>query len=194
MNSQIKDILSKNNVSVELKGYKEMPSSDGYHMRGNLYVNGKKSIFFEDLGLGGECDIEILNSANAEPLLKLIPEFNKVKPYIDREPELDTPYELETLFYELAEDLLLLKDLKRRAKKGVLIKFKNEKYDKGSFSFYKYKMSYQFLDFIIKKLKDENMQSVEIFNFDNEFKKYSINDLKNISKTIKSEQTKIKNH
>lgn len=41
MQKNVADFLKDKNVIVELKGYKEMPTGDGHHMRGSLYINGK---------------------------------------------------------------------------------------------------------------------------------------------------------
>ena len=43
MRKDVQNFFDKNGVKVELKGYRELKTSDAYHMIGNIYINGKKS-------------------------------------------------------------------------------------------------------------------------------------------------------
>ncbi|WP_152633146.1 hypothetical protein [Aliarcobacter butzleri] len=175
MRKDIKDFLKSKEVTVELKGYKEMPSSDGYHMRGTLYVNGKKAIFCEDLGIGGEVDTMVLDNNNAKPLLDLLPELNKFKAYPGDKIVGDLSFDIEHLFVDLAENILLVKS----AKKRVLAKLPYVNYqDKNEYSEFKTPMSAEFLKFMISKLEQTKHEFIEIFNFENEWINYSVSDLK----------------
>ena len=180
MRKDILDVLSSNGVSIELKGYKEMASTDGYHMRGTLYVNGKKAIFCEDLGIGGECDVTVLNPVNAKPLLDIKDELAELKAYPEEESIKDLPLGFDNIFYLLAEDYSEKKELKKYAKKYVLVKFINREYEKGAFTTYEVKLDKSFIKFLIKKLSEENLTEIIIWNIECEWKTYSIEDLKKL--------------
>lgn len=81
MNLQVKDLLQKNGLNLELKNYKEMEARDGYHMKGTLYINGKKGILFEDLGNGGGCEYEVINEEISKPLIELVPQMKEINSF-----------------------------------------------------------------------------------------------------------------
>jgi hypothetical protein len=175
MRKDITLVLEENNVKVQLKAYKEIPTDDGYHMVGNLYVNGKKAISFEDGGFGGGCDHYILNQANAQPILDILPQLAKIKAYPDS--DLDCTYDLETMFYEMAEDFLANRDLKRQCSKKTLVKFLDREYSKGEYTVYTHKFDKPMVEHIIKELVSTKQDSVVVFNIDKEWKEYTVNEL-----------------
>ena len=184
MRQDVLDILNNHNLKVELKGYKEMPASDGYHMRGNLYVNGKRALLCEDEGRGGELNIDILNQKNAKPLLDIIVDLNKLKAYPGDKTIGDLEYQIDNMFYTMAEDFLELKDMKRRAKKAVLVKFKNKKYETGEFTIYKNQIvNKPMMEHLLKTIQNEKTK-IEIWNIEEKWVSYGIRDLQNLIKTF----------
>ena len=189
MRNDVLALLNRNGVTVELKGYKEMSSTDGYHMQGSLYVNGKKAIFFEDLGVGGECDIYILNESYAKPLTDIKDELAKLSAYPEERlgasanPDTlksmsDMPYRFDNLFYEMAEDYAELKDMRRHAKKKTLVQWENETYEKGEASMIIAPYSDLVGKQILSKMLKLEHKTVKIWNIDESWKTYTADDLK----------------
>ncbi len=184
MNSKIEGLLEKHGLNVSLKGYKEMESTDGHHMKGTLYINNKKAILFEDMGFGGGCDFEILNPENAKPLTDIEAEMKEIKAYPESETISDIPYMFENLFYEMAEDFLVLKDLKKYTKTKTLIKWGNEEYGKGEFGYISRIFNKNVLQYIFEKMEEKEIETIELFNLETRWKTYSINDLKTAHQSL----------
>jgi hypothetical protein len=177
MRKDIQKILDDNNIRVELKGYKEMPSQDGYHMNGNLYVNGKRAINCNDGGFGGGLDISILNQDNAKPLLDIAKEFFKIPAYPDS-PELkDVPYTIDTMFYEMAEVFLESKALKRRMKNNTLVRFESESYSKGSYTSFSHVFDDRMKKFLISEATKNGDKSISVWNVNQDWDFFPISDL-----------------
>lgn len=191
MRQEIKDFLASKGITVELKGYTEIPASDGYNMRGTLYVNGKRAILCQDYGYGaGMEELDILNEKNAKPLLDLADEIGKkFKAYPGDEHIGDIPYSLDNMFYTLAEELLKAKaelkeinKIKKAAKTKTIFKWEDKEYEEGIYAYFNYAFDKDMLLHIIKKMKEKNHKTIEIFNFNNAWEKYTIPQLEKISK------------
>lgn len=177
MEPKIREILKKHNLTITLSGYKEMPSTDGYHMRGTLVINGKKAIFCEDCGHGGGLDMEVLNKEYADLLFNLKEEVHAIT-YDYAGAEINAS--LDSIFYGLAENNILQK----RAKKCLLAKFNNEKYQEGQyveFNFHKpIEMSQELINCIVREMEKRKSEKIEIFNIKGDWGYvYSIETLKN---------------
>ena len=184
MRKDVLDILNKHSLTVELKGYKEMPASDGYHMNGTLYVNGKRALLCDDAGRGGELDIDVVNQKNAQPLLDIVEELNTLKAYPGDKSLGDLKYQLDSMFYTMAEEFLLKKDMKRRAKNTIMVRFGNREYSEGEFTVYKKQtVSVGMINHLLKTIQTEKTR-VDIWNVEQEWKTYGVRDLQNLLKTL----------
>ena len=186
MRKDLEDLLNKHNIRLELKGYKEAPSTDGYFMTGNLYVNGKKAINFTDGGYGGECEIEILDKNNAKPLLDIKKEIADLKAYPDDQDEKmrEHPLDLDDVFYTMAEELLEKKDLVKKSKKKILLRFLNKNYSKGGYDFLNRFFDAKGLKNVIAILERDKVEKIQVFNFENKWIDYSVEELKEKLKTL----------
>ena len=192
MREDFKNLLKNNDITLELKDYKEHPSSDGYFMTGNLYVNGKKAINFLDTGTGAGCEVHIINQNNAKPLLDIKKDMENLKAYPNDKEISHLPFALDDLFYIMADDLTEIKALKKEAKKHIVLKFNNIEYKDGEYSVLKTKMCEGALNYIIKKLENTKQDSVIIFSLEkSEWEKHTINDLKD--KIVELNKEKIEN-
>ena len=133
MREDVKMFLKEHHIKVELKAYKEMQTSNGYHMIGKLYINNKQAFYCEDGGFGGDCIVRVLNKDNAKPLLDIKKELGELKAYPGDEKIGNLNYEIDTMFYELAEDLLILKEIKKLSKKKTLVRFEDTQYSKREY-------------------------------------------------------------
>ena len=184
MREDVKNIFAKHGITVTLKGYKEMPSRDGYHMRGSLYVNNKRAIFFEDEGRGGECTLDILNKDNAKPLMDIKDELSKLKAYPGDETIGDSEYRLTNLFVEMAEDHLYEKVLKKTAKKSALVRYENQDYDNNTHTRFNDQMDKMLLNHLISRLNKRKEKTIQIWNFEQKWVTYTPKALKNILKEL----------
>lgn len=179
MRIDVMEFLKANNVEVELKGYKEMQGQDGYIMQGTLYVNGKKAIWCEDGGFGGGCNVSTLNEKNAKPLTDI--NLAQLKAYPNDETLGDLPYDVEKMFYEMAEDFLERKDMLRRARTKTLVKFSNREYEIGEFTVYSHKCDKGMINHIIKEMEKGSQEKIVIWNIAKEWKSYTINELREVA-------------
>jgi len=164
---KIQKVLDKHNVKVELVAYKEHIALDGYYMNGKLKVNGKNAIEFTDQGDGGGCNYVILNEKYAKPLIDIQNEIKIEKTKIKMsEIEFDMNFDLTTIFYQLAEEVLFVKDMQRKSLKNhcIILNLNDEK-------FFMYKKKFNLIDCI--NLIKKNKKVKEVFYWDRTLKKYA---------------------
>lgn len=160
-------MLEAKGFKVELKGYKELPSHDGYFMTGSLYIDGKKVFNCEDGGFGGGCEVDI-ETTNSDLAKKVEIAFEEINVILAKEQkelvasltteenkDKDTfhilydngfstfEYNIEAskIFCELAEIFMRTKDLKKHSKNNYLFSFEfNDESDVKSY--FKYAKKY----------------------------------------------------
>jgi len=178
MREDVKKFLAEHNITVELKAYKELQTNNGYHMLGKLYINNKQAFYCEDGGFGGGCDVRVLNDTNAKPLLDIKKELSKLKAYPGDEKIGDLDYEIDTLFYELAEDLLILKEMKKLSKKKTLVMFEDVEYTKGEYLVFNHICNLAMINNLIERMEVEDYVSIQIWNLEQDWVEYSLEELK----------------
>ena len=180
MREDVKMFLKEHHIKVELKAYKEMQTSNGYHMIGKLYINNKQAFYCEDGGFGGDCIVRVLNKDNAKPLLDIKKELGKLKAFPGDEKIGDLDYEIDTIFYELAEDLLIFKEIKKLSKKKTLVRFEDAEYSKGEYLVFNHICNMKMIRNLIARMKVEDFVSIEIWNLEKDWVEYSLEELKRI--------------
>jgi len=98
--NEIKKVLDKHNINIELYSYKEHQTMDGYWMYGKLKVNGKPAFEFTNEGLGGPTICNVLNQKNAQPLLNIKKELNKIKYFLDKEKKYESKVSFENILLQ----------------------------------------------------------------------------------------------
>lgn len=186
MRKDIVEVLKTLDVKLELKNYKEFSTSDGYYMRGFIYVNGKKWVECIDEGHGGECEIFEINKINI-PLEK---ELEKLKAYPNNKILGDEPLKIDNLFYILVTEYNLQKKLKNISRKKTLIQWEDSDYNCENettieYSFFNISVNNKnyvlpVLNNILKTMNEKNMKNVKIWNFTQSWKTYTKKDIENI--------------
>lgn len=183
-------LLTERGFKVELKGYKEMEARDGYCMSGNLYINGKVVYKCYDGGYGGECEIDVenkeldlkvqeaikeinvvLSKEQDELVTKLRNEENKDEAifkllYDNGYSTYEYKLEVDKMFYQLADEYVNLKILKKNSKKAHLFSFKFTDEDNVN-GYILYDRKYQMKSIyqaILKQMKEKNIK--EVLKFD----------------------------
>jgi len=137
--NEVLEILKENDIKVELKNYRELQTHNGYHMIGDIYVNGKKALTCEDGGFGGPLDIKQHltkkqfekgeKNKYAQLLIDVFEDKNILKNKVintifnitDKEGNKSILYfDLDSLFYQLAEKYLEDKEYKKLSAKKIL--------------------------------------------------------------------------
>ncbi len=185
-------MLESKGFKVELKGYKELPSHDGYFMTGSIYIDGKKVFNCEDGGYGGECEIDV-ESKNDELAKKVQKAFDEINIVLAKEQEklvaslkndenkdkddfhilYDNDYstyeyeiEVSKIFYELAENLMRIKDLKKHSKNKYMFSFQfKDENDVQSYKLYDKKYELKSVYKAILKIMEKDSVK-EVLKFD----------------------------
>jgi len=181
MNNQAKQILSENNISLELKDFKEKRKNRVLNTSGIICVNGIEAISFKSIE-DEEFTYEIINKKESKKLLSLMPKLSDISITVEgidygESYYFEMEYDFENLCFDLGNDIKNTKYLKKLCKKNTLIRYINEDYEDSESVVYKYTLNKSLVEFIGTVITKRKQSSVFIYNIDEEWKEYTISEL-----------------
>lgn len=176
-------LLSNHGVSLELRNYKGITTDKGKHAQANIFVNGNKALFFDDFCNNKGCPWRVVNEDHAKPLFDAKALLIKLPE--NEEKETVGFYRFEQLFYELIEDLLVLRDMRKQARRWSLLKWEKEVYEKGMYGYIGEPCNRTTLGLMIRKMENNGDTSVQLWNINEAWTNYTIEELRAIKQSYR---------